>query len=534
MQKNLFHYLFLFFLLTSCTKSSKKIPKKILRLNFSRNPLSLDPRRGGEPISSALQFMLFDGLTMITSFSTSSLALAESVEISEDLLTYKFHLKESYWSNGRPITSYDFETSWKTMLSSEFPSPNAFLLFPIKNAKKAKLGQCKINEVGIHAQSSNLLIVELESPSPYFLELTSFCSLFPIYSENQKAFDYSFSSDLVNLPCSGAFKIKKWTQNYELILEKNPYYHLAQSVELDEIKISFVNDDMTAFHLFENKEIDILGGFFSDIPFEESQNLKERGLLKTIEFGSTIFCAFNLEKYPFNNLNIRKAFSLALNRKEIVKNILIYDEKPAYGIIPPFMKGEQSNSSMEEDDTALAQQYFNKGLEELNINSLNFPEVILSLESNNLKKRIGLAIQNQLENTLKIKVKLEPLDLKIYIDKLTSKSHSFALCNSVIQYNDIMNLLERFNFRSNSKNFSSFESKEFIELLEKTNLTKNNNERLNYFAKAEKILIKDAAIIGIYHPNLIYIKQDPIKNFFVSPIGSMHVNFIKIDESAVD
>jgi oligopeptide transport system substrate-binding protein len=515
----------------SCSTHSTPQKKKILKLNFSKNPPTLDPRKGGDPISSTFQFMLFDGLTGMTKDSTSSLMIAKSCEISEDFKTYKFQLKETKWSNGDWITAQDFEKSWKDMLRPDFPCPNSHLLFPIKNAQKVKNGLLPIDELKVYAKDDHTLIVELEHPTPYFLELTSFCALFPVCSSKNTASDYSYDAPNPNFPVSGAFRIKEWKPGYEMILEKNPYYHSADLIEIDEIKISFVTDDMTAFNLFENKEIDILGGFFSDIPMEEAQALKEQNRLETVSIGSTTFCSFNLDKYPFHNRNIRKAFSYAINRDEIVQNILQYGEIKAFGCIPPFMKKGMIKEYLEIGSQKTAEDFFSKGLKELGIAKEEFPEIILTVGISNLHKRIAVAIQNQIETTLGIKVRLETLDLKVYLDKINSKKHTFALCMSVIQYNDIMNILERFRLKSNSKNFSAFENAVFIKNLDESSKSNRFDSRLHHFLQAEKILLEEAAIAPLFHSNFVYIKQDHIHGFYVSPIGSMHVNFISIEDT---
>ena len=522
--------LFFILIFTSCSTPPSSPPKKTLCLNFSKSPPTLDPRKGGDPISSTFQFILFDGLTGMTEDSTSKLMLSESCEISNDFKRFIFHLKEAFWSNGAPITAYDFERSWKEMLTPDFPCPNSHLLFAIKNAQKAKNGTASLHDVGIQAIDEKTFIVELEYPTPYFLELTSFCALFPVSYDEKNHCPYSFDAPHPNFPVSGAFKIKEWKPGYEMILEKNPYYHLAEKIQIDEIKISFVADEMTAYNLFENKEIDIVGGFFGEIPIEEAQKLKEEDKLITVAIGSTTFCSFNLDKYPFTNPNIRKAFMTAIQREDLVKNVLQFDEIKALGCIPPFMKNGSIDHYFEDGNEKKAIELFEKGCKELGLSKLEFPEIVLTLGISNLHKRVAVAIQNQLQDALGIKIKLETLDLKVYLDKINTKKHTFALCMSVIQYNDIMNILERFRVKSNSKNFSGYENPLFIKNLNHSCKSNRFEHRLKCFKEAESILLEDAAIAPLYHSNFVYIKQEKIKGFYVSPIGSMHVNFITLEE----
>ena len=143
-------FFFLFSLVLLGCSSSKKENKKIaLNINISEEPATLDPRKGADLGSSALHFLLFEGLTKISPTKAYDLALAEKIEISSDKLTYTFTLKEAQWSNGDPMTAYDFEYSWKSMLDPSFPCPNAHLLYPIKMAEEVKRGLAPLDSLGI-------------------------------------------------------------------------------------------------------------------------------------------------------------------------------------------------------------------------------------------------------------------------------------------------------------------------------------------------------------------------------------------------
>ncbi|MDN3508104.1 MAG: ABC transporter substrate-binding protein, partial [Simkaniaceae bacterium] len=155
-------------LMTSCDseKGSKASNKSTLHVNFLTAPPTLDPRKTRDMTSSTAIFMLFEGLTKSTPESSHAPSLAERIEISDDQRIYTFYLREAKWSNGDLITSYDFEYTWKSMLSPTFPSPNANLLYSIKNAKEAKLGEVDIDRVGILCPDSQTLVVELNNPVP--------------------------------------------------------------------------------------------------------------------------------------------------------------------------------------------------------------------------------------------------------------------------------------------------------------------------------------------------------------------------------
>src|SRR5579872_4532777 len=150
-----------------------------MRTCFSMDPLTADPRKNGDLISSAFLFMLYEGLTRLLPNGQVELALAESVDVSADLCIYTFRLRKALWSDGHPITASDFEYSWKKTLAPAFPSPCQQLFYPIKNAEAAAEGKISTDQIRVQALDQRTLIVELNNPTPYFLSLISFCNFFP-------------------------------------------------------------------------------------------------------------------------------------------------------------------------------------------------------------------------------------------------------------------------------------------------------------------------------------------------------------------
>ncbi len=172
---------FILVILTILFSACNSPPKEplLLRLAFNAPPTTLDPRKSGDFISSTLICLIYEGLTRCAPGGGLKAALAEKIEISPDGLIYTFTLRPSHWSDGHPVTAFDFEKSWKEIINPSFASPAAYLLFPIKNAEKIAKGELGIEEVGIQAKDARTFRVELERPTPYFLSLTAFPLLLP-------------------------------------------------------------------------------------------------------------------------------------------------------------------------------------------------------------------------------------------------------------------------------------------------------------------------------------------------------------------
>ncbi|PCI77018.1 hypothetical protein COB21_03605 [Candidatus Aerophobetes bacterium] len=507
---------------SSCSKN-KSTSKQIIRLAFSSDPPTLNPVRGGDVISSTAQFMLFEGLTKMTKESSTTPALAKSIVLSEDKKTYIFLLKSVAWSDGHPVTAHDFVYAWKQMLSPDFPAPNAHLLYPILNAKQAKLGQVPLDDVGIKAKSDKLLIVTLEKPTPYFLELTSFCSFFPIPSHIAKQHPNWADKPGELFVTNGPFSIESYSIGNELKLVKNTLYHNKQNVSLDEIIVKIIDDPMTALLLFEKGEIDFLGSPCSSIPSDSIPSLKSKNLLIHQPLGASSFFSFNVNHPPFTNTKIRKALSHTINREAIVQFITQVNESPMITAIPTVLKKATTPSikpiHFSKDE---CQTLFEEGLKELGLTRESISPLTITINENDIPKKIAQEVLSEWKKTFDIDVSIETVPTKSYLQKLYSKDFDIAYCQLVVHYNDAMNILERFKHGSNIKNYCGWENAEFIKILDESSYIHNHDKRIHHLEKAEQILLDEMPFSPIYHWNEVYIENANVKNIFISPIGSAH------------
>jgi len=526
----------LFVLLTCLTfgcRSSQTTPKQTLRINFLSDPPTLDPRKGGDPTSSTVQFMLFEGLTRMSKKSSAELALAEKVILSEDLTSYTFHLRDTSWSDGQPVTAYDFEAAWKKMLDPTFPCPNANLLYPIKNAKAAKENKVSLDELGIRALDAKTFEVTLEGPTPYFLELISFCVFFPVPSHIVESHPEWADKVGPHLVTNGPFSLKTWKLHDKMLLEKNSSYWEAADVGLDAIHISFIDNETTALQLFERGELDFLG-LLTPLPLDSIQDLKQRGLLQTNPLGATTYCSFNVNHSPFNHPDIRKAFAYAINRDAIVSHTTQLNEEVATGPIPSILKFQVYETFFADGNQTRARYHFNKGLKELEISASDLNNLTFMYIEGDAPKKVAQALQQQWYEALGVKVNLECYTLKIYLDKLVRRDYEFAFTRFVIQYNDIMNILDLYKFKDNPKNYPGWESPKYTKLLDESMKISNAKNRIAFLHQAEEILTQEMPIAPIYHWNQVYLRQPRLKEMYISPIGSIHLGKAYLDKSVLE
>jgi oligopeptide transport system substrate-binding protein len=493
--------LFLSALFSSCGQERSSTFKRQhhLRMNVMREPSTLDPRQGSEFIGSTLQFYLFEGLTRLNTDYSVALAQAKSVELSEDRKTYTFHLRGTTWSDGTPVVAADFEHAWKKILTPEFPAANAPLLYLIKNAEQAKKGILSIDQVGIWSLDDKTLVVELEHPTPYFLELVSFCLFFPVKHSTDLSHPNWMNDAGKEFLCNGPFKLASWKHNNEILFEKNPHYWEQDQINVEKIQVSMVKDENTILKMYENNELDFIELSSSPIPTDVMYKYYAKGLLKTYTSAATTAICFNVTKFPFTNENIRKAFAYAIDRQEIVENISQLGEEVATQMVPGCLFDKKAISYFEDNKAKKAQEQFQQGLQELGITADQFPTLIYYYSFTNLNHRIAQILQEKWSKILGVHVELERNEHKVFIDRLRTHNYEIAQTFWFAQYRDPLSILERFKYRTNPKNYCNWENPDFIALLEKTYTATSTEERMKLLQDAEALIMSEMPISPLYH-----------------------------------
>lgn len=489
----------------------------------------MDPRRGSEWVGSTMHFMLFEGLMRLNPDGTLTPAQARSVEISDDRMTYTFHLRGTRWSDGSPVTAKDFELAWKKIIHPQFGAANAHLLYPIKNAKKAKRGRISIDQVGISSQDDLTLVVQLERPTPYFLELVSFCVFFPVnHAIDEKNSDWMMEAS-PHFVSNGPFTLKAWKHNREIVLEKNKHYWESSLISLDKVHVSMISDENTALSMYQNGQLDVIGMVVSPIPTEALHHFYEQGALKSQPAPATTIITFNTGRFPFTSKHIRRALAYAIDRSQIVENITQLGEEIATNLIPDCLEAKGNKCRFPDHDLAKAQEELELGLKELGM--MEFPKVTLEYSSNELHQKIAQVVQEQWKKGLGIDVDIQKHEHKILLDRLVHRSYDLATVWLFAQYKDPMSILERFMYKKNGKNYPDWENPSYVRLLEKSAYTTSGKNRSKMLAQAESILLDEMPLTPLYHWKTSFMMKEHIAIKDLEPHGAFDYSRITFDNS---
>ncbi len=479
-----------------------------LKLNLTANPPSLNPFHGIDLNCRSLEKAIFEGLTRIAPSGKPELALAASLSISPNKTSYTFTLRDSYFSNGSKITAKHFEQSWKRAIAQGASCLRADLFYAIKNAKLAKMGVVPLDQVGIKALDDKHLLVDLEHPTPYFLDLIANPVFAAIYDEKDKPEVFS-----------GPFALKSWEQDRQIVLERNPWYWDRDSIQLERIVFSVIRDTSTALMMYEKGEFDWIGGIFTVLPIDALAKLEREGKLSSKPINGIYWLSLNTQSLPLNNAKIRKALSYALDREEIAKEILL-GEIPTENLVAPKLLSKEvlpyPNGNLEEAKRLLA-----LGLEELGLSKEELPPLALSHSDISGQKKLAESIAAQWEKSLGIKVDLSGCEWNIFFSNLVSRQYQIGGCIWFSLFNDAAYTLEFFRDPGSRYNAAAWQNGEYQKLLELADSAQESDERLEYLRSAEDILLDDMPVIPLFMANYRFLIRDNLKGLFFSDLGDV-------------
>lgn len=492
---------------------------QILKLNNQGDPTSLNPHLGIDLNCRTLQKALYEGLTRIKE-GQPTLALAEKVDIDPTHTIYTFTLRNTTWSNGEPVFASHFETSWKRALNPTSACLRADLFYPIKNAKKAKKGLISLSEIGVKALDEYTLVVELEHPTPYFLNLLSLPLYSPLYKDETEPTVFN-----------GPFILKEWEHDRSLNLVKNPLYWDQESVQLAEISISLVKDPNTVLLMYEKGEIDWMGSPFTLIPVDVIPQVQDKSYYNSQPVAGVYWLSCNTEAFPLNSPNIRKALSLSLDREQIASNVL-FGETPSSRLLPLNMHLAADAASSLKMDLPLARKYFQMGLKELHLTEETFPALVLSHSDIAGQKKLAELLADQWKKNLNLAVEIDATEWNTFFSNLQTRQYQIGGCIWYSVIDDPIYSLEFFKEKTHRCNASQWENVAYKNLLDCADQETDLVKRREYLHQAEQLLLDEMPVIPLFVAHYKYLLREHVKGIYISPMGLVDLKWAYLETAA--
>jgi oligopeptide transport system substrate-binding protein len=480
--------LLLLCLVAGCGSGDQRADLVILN---GAEPESIDPAVVTGQLEGRICYALFEGLLHFDRFGKPQPGIAESWDFSNEGKTYTFHLRATArWSNGDPVTAKDFLLSWKRILLPETASEYAYLLYHVKNAQPFNEGTLKdFGSVGLTAIDDRTFRVELEAPVPYFLDLCSFATLLPVHLASVEKYgdDWIKPDKLVN---NGPFLLKEWRLNYRIRLQKNPLYWDASHVALNTIDALPIDNSITAYNFYASKVADLIldKGL---TPPSLIPELKSRPDFHAAPFLGNYFIRFNVKRKPLDDVRVRQAFAMAIDRERIVQKITQAGEPPAYSFTPPgtasgYQPPKMFGRDVQKARRLLAEAGYPDGK--------GFPTVTYLYDSKKLNEDIAVEIQNMLSDALGVHIELQKQEWKVYLNSLSRLDYDFARSSWVGDYNDPNTFIDCF-VSGGGNNRTGWSSKEYDDLVAAAALEADSAKRSQIFQQAEEILLNQGTPI---------------------------------------
>ena len=520
--------------------------KKILTIQLGPDVESIDPALNSAVDGANYILFAFDNLLKMDKDGKVVPGLAEKYEVSDDQLTWTFHLRDGLkWSDGSALTADDFVYSWQRLVDPNVAAPYAQTVLGMVEGYDDAIGRPDADgnttvdpdptKLKVEAPDEKTLIVHMAKPTPYFDKLAAFVSLSPVKKDVVEANPDGWSIDPKTYISTGPFKLTGWEPGSYLMFEKNENYWDADSIKLDGIKCLLMQDQNATFSAYESGDALMI----KDVPTQEITTLKERSDFHIDPILGTYYLDLNTTLDEFKDPKVREALSLALDRKYISETITSGTYTPASGFVSEGVT--DWNGTAWQDNITDKSAYINiddhagnlaKAKELLKEagyeNGVGLPEMVYSTNDASYHKKIAEYLQ-QAWGELGLKVQVNIVEWKSFTPQRRSGNYQIARDGWVMDYNDPSNILE-LALTGNGNNNAKYSNPEFDALMSKAATEKDPQTRFGYLHQAEDFIMKDTAMVPLLYYNDFYLQSDKITGSWHSPDGFWHFEYADIAE----
>jgi oligopeptide transport system substrate-binding protein len=498
--------------------------EQVFRLSNMVEPESLDPALVTGVPEHRIVANLFEGLTTPDPRDLAPRpGMAESWTVSKDGLTYTFKLRAAKWTDGKPVTAGDFVYAWERVLNPKTGAKYAQQLYYVKNGEEYNKGRLTdFRQVGVRAVNDRTLQVTLKCPTAYFLDLTSFYTLFPVpaWAIEAHGRDWAKPGKLVS---NGAFRLVSWVPQKELVLEKNAAHWDAAAVKLQRVVFLPTDDVNTAFKQFLAGDSD----WVPQVPTPQIDTARSRPEFYVSPYLGTYYFRFNVAKPPVNDLRVRKALGMAVDRESLTRYVTKAGEIPSSSFVPAGMRGYEGAKGLPFDVEAAKKLLAEAGYPD----GKGFPRVELVYNTNELHRVVTQAVQQMWKQHLGIQVELANVEWKVYLSRQSALDYQMSRAGWIGDYVDPNTFLDMW-ITGGGNNQTGWSSKRYDELIARAACRLvNPKERMQALQEAERTLVQEEVPVlplftyvnkGMlskrvrgWHPNIL--DQHPLKYISLEP-----------------
>jgi len=498
----------------------------VLNRGNGAEPKSLDPALIDGIWEGQVVGDLLLGLTTEDGAAKPIPGAAESWEPSPDGLTWTFHLRDHSWSDGMPVTADDFVFAWRRILDPKTAAPYAYYLYPVKNARDVNTGKQPVTALGVAASDDKTLVVTLEYPVPFMAEFLTHHSMAPNprHVVEAKGTEWSKPGNYVS---NGAYMLQDWIPNDHIMLVKNPKFYDAANVKIDTVNYYPTPDGDAALKRFRAGELDTQDPLPPlQIDFLRA-NMPET--LKVVPELTVSYLSINVTHKPLDDVRIRQALNLALDRETLVEKILRLGEVPAYGLVPPGIANYPGGPAMPFKDTPFEQRVMKA--QEL-IKAAGYgPQKPLNIKfatTTNAVTRQTIAPIQEMMRRIYVDLEVIQSDTQINYQKMQGGDFDIGIAGWIADYNDPSNFLDILR-TGGGNNYGRYSSKKFDALLDKAAMERDLEKRGQILAEAEQAMLDDYPLVFIRFQTTHAIVQPYVKGWIANSKEMNHTRWLAVE-----
>ena len=514
------------------------------------NPETLDPALNAAVDGGNTLITIEEPLLIIDENNEVKPGQAESYEVSDDGLTWTFHMRDGLkWSDGSDLTAADFEYSFKRLASPDTAAPYAETVVGMIDGYQDAIGNPDEDgntttdpdwdALNVHAsEDGKTLTVQLSYPCSYFDKLASFVATSPVQQATVEANGDAWCTEPDTYVCNGPYMITEWTPSERIVLSKNPYYvggWDSSKIVSDTITLLLLEDSSASYAAYNSGEAQLV----KDVPTDEIPSLtraEDGGDFYLDEIMGTYYISLNDQEEPFTDVRVRKALSLAIDRDYVANTIMQGIYTPATALVGPGIVDENGyfmdnanggepyisddyEANLEEAKSLLAEAGYPDGE--------GFPTITYSANDSGYHIPVAEYLQ-QAWGELGITMNIDKVEWSSFIPMRRAGDYDISRNGWSMDYNDPSNMLELFT-TNNGNNDGKYANPEFDQVIEDSRVA----DKTTHFEKlheAEDILMNDAACIPVAYYNDFWLQSPSLKGTWHSPYGYWYLQYGYIEE----
>ena len=500
------------------------------------NPESIDPALNSTIDGGNLLITAFEGLLIVDENNQVQPGQAESWEVSEDGLTWTFHLREGLkWSDGTDLDANDFVYTYKRVADPNTAAPySATAVGMIAGYDEAMNGDP--DALQVEAPDALTFVVHLSYPCTYFDKLAAFATLSPVQQETIEANGDAWATSPETYISNGPYYMTEWTVGQQIVFSKNPYYKGgwdSDKIVTDTLTFLLMEDSTAAYTAFQTGQASLV----RDVPTEEIPSLTGTPEFHVDSIMGTSYMSMNLQNELFQDVNVRKALSLALDRDYIANTVQQGTYLPAYEMTGPGITDadgttlymDNSGKDWIPTDYEESKKQAQQALADAGYpNGEGFPTITYTTNDSGYNKAVAEYMQQCYKEVLGINLEIEIVEWSSFTPLRRSGDYEMARNGWVFDYNDPSNILELF-MTENGNNDGKYSNPKFDELINNTNIADKEQRFANLHA-AEELLMSEYAMIPIAHNSDFWLQSTDLQGTWHSPYGYWYLQYAYIGE----